>query len=164
MQNKKLINEMKKLKIERDEDNLIIFKDIPKVFSILKKNPDCFNNDMKRVLFENFYENLRFVSLHIDVKEFLQKYKINRNLNLENEQDLSIIYSFFLKIISINNECDSAFCYLFFLNHNRNEFYRKRICEKSNRVFNRNEAIFDAVKFYELQFEVLIDSDRYFAY
>ena len=159
MQNKELMDNMKNFKIKRNKDGIITFKNIPKVFDALKKNPDGFDDVTKRVIVENFYENLRFVSLHIDVRLFLQKYKINRNLDLKNEQDLNTIYNFLLKIININTECDSSFCHLFFVNHKQSEYRRKRICEKSDKTFNKNKAIFESLIFYESHFEGILSGN-----
>lgn len=111
-------------------------------------NIPYFLNQMKYTIIYNFYENIKFIYDTID-KKFWQKIKIDNEMDLNNEDDLEIIFDFARKLAWCNIG-EFSVSYIF-----NNYADSIRIMKKSNK--NKDLAeIWNIMKVqYTLQFNIV---------
>ena len=113
-------------------------------------NIPYFTYNIKKLMVENFYENIRY--MYLDHAEMFKEEGITTDLDLENEEDVELIFQYLVKLVWCNYDHQFNIGNLF-INHN---LYGKDI---KNKTKEETEAIVH--RYYDSQFDML--EDYYFS-
>ncbi len=123
--------EIDSMKLTRDSNNILEFGDIENAISKIKTNPDNYDYELKKLLVENLYENIKFISGLDKNRLFFEKIGINNNMSLDSEKDVEVLYNFLVNLVNSYNRFAITFA---FYNHKSQEEYRKSLDDKNNEL------------------------------
>ncbi len=147
--------ELKKLGLYRDSNGLLEIKNIDYLIDNLKNNPNQYSNEIKKLIIENFFENINFVCKKIEIEYYFNNLGITRNLSLESNTTIDKLYNLLIDIIQ---KCDFLKIYdLLFVNHRYFEEKRKT----NNEITNINEIIQDNFFWYCDKAQDLLNNFNY---
>lgn len=121
--------EIDSMKLIRNSKGILEFGDLEKTISKIKTNPDNYDYELKKLLVENLYENIKFISGLDKNRLFFEKIGINNKMSLDSEKDVEILYNFLVNLVNSYTRFAITFA---FYNHKSQEDYRKDLKEDDN--------------------------------
>ena len=100
MMNSKEIKEEKRLlSCNRDKRNILVIENLEYAFNTLKENPEKYDYEMKKILVENLYENIKFLFAFPDLKVMFEKMGFSKDMNLNNKKDVDLLYNYLVELV-----------------------------------------------------------------
>lgn len=121
--------EINSMKLIRSSKGILEFGDIEYTISKIKATPNNYDYELKKMLVENLYENIKFISGLDKNRLFFEKFGIDDNMSLDNEKDVETLYNFLVNLVNSYNRFAITFA---FYNHKSQEDYRKELNEDDN--------------------------------
>ena len=121
--------EIDSMKLIRNSKGILEFGDLEKAISKIKTNPDNYDYELKKLLVENLYENIKFISGLDKNRLFFEKIGINNKMSLDSEKDVEILYNFLVNLVNSYTRFAITFA---FYNHKSQEDYRKDLKDDDN--------------------------------
>ena len=143
MVEKEIRKNMKDMNCARDKRGILEFENYENIIFKLCNDPKNYNFEIRKILVENMYENIKFISGWDKNRVFFEKLGINRNLSLENKKDVDLLYDFLVKLVQKKGN-KTNIGYVFF-NHKSREFYRKDTLKSQGKNVDMKKIIFETL-------------------
>lgn len=149
--------EIKKIDMKRDKNGILVFNDLTYIVNKLQGNTN-YNYELKKLLVENLYENIKFISKKEENKQFFNNIGINENMSLENKRDIDILFDFLTNLIKIsfNTHNDFHAITFAFYNHLGQEHYRENLYKKDE-IVSKKEIIDSTFLYFNTKWRFLVD-------
>ena len=155
MKNEERKQEIEKMGLKRNDSGIIEFDNIEYTISRVKESPSSYDYNMKVLLVENLFENIKFISGLDKNRIFFEKLGINKNMSLNNHKDVDVLYNFLVNLVNSYNDFAITFA---FHNHKSQENHIKEVDKEHDRESDSSKIEDDTFWYFSSQWDILNSS------